>query len=58
MDLEVSLDLKKYIKISDSIYAITLANNGNIELINDMYKLHEEYFKSENHYYLHKKKKR
>jgi len=50
--------LKKYIKISDSIYAITLANNGNIELINDMYKLHEEYFKSENHYYLQKKKKR
>ena len=55
MDKKVSLDLKKYVKTTDPIYAITLANNGNIELNNGKYKLHEEYFKTEDYYYLYEK---
>jgi len=49
----ITFNLTEYMNINDPIFAISLTANGNIELNNGQYTLHEEYFVPDEYYYLY-----
>ena len=52
-----NFNIAEYTNINDSIFSLSVLNNGNIELNNGQYLLHKEYFVSDEYYYLYVKYK-
>jgi len=48
----LSFNITNYTNIKEPIYALSLSNNGNIELNNGKYLLHKEYFVADDYYSL------